>query len=130
MGTLLDCPGLRHLKKQYEIALGAWSEMGFPSHSTVKETAASRIARLQRAQEFLEIRNAAGQRVTDHKFDLFSVQAGVESRVIAYGLPGKNPTATALRRCTSPLVASSNGFSAVWSSDLPNGRGSAAGADR
>jgi hypothetical protein len=95
----------------------------FPSHSTVKETAASRIARLQRAQEFLEIRNAAGQRVTDHKFDLFSVQAGGESRVIAYGLPGKNPTATALRRCTSPLVASSEKPSDRQEVHLPRSHG-------
>jgi hypothetical protein len=56
------CAELQQLKQQYESALRIWGEYQFPAH---KEVPAWRFE--QRKQGALDARNAANDRLLDHK---------------------------------------------------------------
>jgi hypothetical protein len=61
------CPALQQLKGQYESALRAWAQYQFPTHNEPAGTPAWRSEQLQLKQEALNARNAANDRVREHK---------------------------------------------------------------
>jgi hypothetical protein len=61
------CAELQQLKQQYETALRIWGEYQFPVHNEPVRTQAWRSEQLQLKQRALEARNAANERVLDHK---------------------------------------------------------------
>jgi hypothetical protein len=60
------CAELQELKRQYESALRIWAQYEFPPHEPVG-TRAQRLEHLRFKQRALEERNAAIDRVLDHK---------------------------------------------------------------
>ena len=65
MAAAVPCAELQKLKQQYESALRIWGEYQFPVHKEPVGVPALRFEQLK--QEALEERNAANDRVLDHK---------------------------------------------------------------
>jgi hypothetical protein len=61
------CADLRQLKRQYESALRVWGSYEFPLHNEPVGTLTRRSEQLQLKQKALDARNAANDRVVDHK---------------------------------------------------------------
>jgi hypothetical protein len=61
------CAELRELKRQYESALRIWAQYEFLLHSEMVGTRAQRSEHLQEKQRALEERNAANDRLLDHR---------------------------------------------------------------
>jgi hypothetical protein len=61
------CAELQQLKQQYESALRAWGSYEFPLHNEPVGTRPWRSEQLQLKQRALDARNAAKDRVLDHK---------------------------------------------------------------
>src|ERR1700722_7019201 len=61
------CAELQQLKRQYESALRVWGQYEFPLHNEPVATRAQRFEQLQLKQRALDARNAAHDRVLDHK---------------------------------------------------------------
>jgi hypothetical protein len=62
-----SCAELQQLKRQYESALRIWGEYQFPVHNEPVGTQAWRPEQLQLKQKALDARNAANDRLLDHK---------------------------------------------------------------
>jgi hypothetical protein len=60
------CAELRQLKLQYEFALRIWGEYQFPVHNE-RLAWRSEQHQLRRKQKAFDARNAANERVLDHK---------------------------------------------------------------
>jgi hypothetical protein len=69
MGAADTCGELQQLKQQYEFALRIWGEYQFPVNNEPVGTQAwrSEQLRLHLKQKALDARNAANERVLDHK---------------------------------------------------------------
>ena len=63
----MACAELQELKRQYESALRVWGQYEFPLHNEPAATRARRFEQLQLKQRALNARNAAHDRVLDHK---------------------------------------------------------------
>ena len=69
MGAADTCGELQQLKQQYEFALRVWGKYQFPVYNEPVGTQAwrSEQLRLQLKEKALDARNAANDRVLDHK---------------------------------------------------------------
>jgi hypothetical protein len=67
MVAAVPCAELRELKRQYESALRIWGQYEFPLHNELVGTRAQRSEHLQEKQRALEERNAANERLLDHR---------------------------------------------------------------
>src|ERR1700722_16146069 len=61
------CTELQQLKRQYESALRVWGQYEFPLPNQPVTTRAQRFEQLQLKQRALDTRNAAHDRVLDHR---------------------------------------------------------------
>jgi hypothetical protein len=61
------CAELQQLKQQYEFALRVWGQYEFPRSSEAVGTRTRQSEQLQLKQRALDERNAANERVLDHK---------------------------------------------------------------
>jgi hypothetical protein len=61
------CAELQQLKRQYESAVRVWGQHEFLVHNDAVATRARRFEQLQLKQRALDARNAANDRVLDHK---------------------------------------------------------------
>ena len=61
------CAELQQLKRKYESALRAWAQYQFPLHNEPVGTRAWRSEQLQLKQREVDARNAANDRVLEHK---------------------------------------------------------------
>jgi hypothetical protein len=69
MGAADTCGELQQLKQQYEFALRVWGEYQFPVHNSPVGTPGwqSEGLRLQLKQKATDLRDAANERVLDHR---------------------------------------------------------------